>query len=112
MRAALEEVRERNDENPELAEVSSRIHGDLMGEFSSLDSMNLNGLVRTLTKITIALAVPAIIVGLGGINVPTPFTGSRIGFAVLTVLVVALTVVTFLAIRYAERISPRPGQRS
>lgn len=112
MRAAFEEVRERNDENAELAEVFSRIHGDLMEGFSSLVSMNLNALVRTLTEITIALAVPAIIVGLWGMNVPTPFAGSRIGFAVLTVLVVALTVVTFLAIRYAERIGPRPGRRS
>ena len=112
LRAALEEVRERNDENSELAEVFSRIHGDLMEGFSSLVSMNLNALVRTLTEITIALAVPAIIVGLWGMNVPTPFAGSRIGFAVLTVFVVALTVVTFLAIRYAERIGPRPGRRS
>jgi magnesium transporter len=112
MRTALEEVCERNDENAELAEVFSRIHGDLMEGFSSLVSMNLNALVRTLTEITIALAVPAIIVGLWGMNVPTPFAGSRTGFAVLTVLVVALTVVTFLAIRYAERIGPRPGRRS
>ncbi len=112
MRVAFEELRERNDENAELAEVFSRIHGDLMEGFSSLVSMNLNALVRTLTEITIALAVPAIIVGLWGMNVPTPFAGSRTGFAVLTVLVVVLTVVTFLAIRYAERIGPRPGRRS
>ncbi len=112
MRAVFEEVRERNDENAELAEVFSRIHGDLMEGFSSLVSMNLNALVRTLTEITIALAVPAIIVGLWGMNVPVPFEEGRIAFAALTVLVVALAAITFLAIRYAERIGSRPGRRS
>ena len=41
-----------------LAAVFTRIHNDLMDGFSSLVSMNLNALVRTLTEITIALAVP------------------------------------------------------
>jgi magnesium transporter len=112
LRNAVGEVCERNDENTEIAEVFTRIHGDLMEGFSSLVSMNLNALVRTLTEITIALAVPAIIVGLWGMNVPTPFENDEIAFAVLSVLVVALAAVTFLAIRYAERIGPRPSRRS
>jgi magnesium transporter len=68
--------------------------------------------VRTLTEITIALAVPAIIAALWGMNVPLPLEDREIAFAVIAGLVAALAVVTFLAIRYAERIGPRPGRRS
>ncbi len=94
----IEEVRERNDENAELSEVFSRVHGELMEGFSSLVSMNRNTPVRTLTEIRIALAVRPSSWAPGS-NVPTPFAGSRIGVDVLTVPVGALTRVTYLAIR-------------
>jgi magnesium transporter len=74
--------------------------------------MNLNALVRTLTEITIALAVPAIIAAMWGMNVRLPLEEHEIAFAVLTALIVALAVATFLAIRYAEAIGLRLVRRN
>lgn len=103
-RAAFDEVIERNGENTEIAAVFSRIHNDLMEGFSSLVSMNLNVLVRTLTEITIALALPALVVGLWGMNVAVPFEEVDIAFAVLLGLMVVVAIATFFAIRFGERI--------
>ncbi len=98
--AAFDEVVERNGENAEIAAVFTRIHGDLMEGFSSLASMNLNVLVRTLTEITIALAIPAMVIGLWGMNVIVPLEETEIAFAI----VVGLAIVSFLAIRFGENI--------
>jgi magnesium transporter len=111
-RADLDEVIERNDENAELAEVFSRIHRDLMEGFSSLVSMNLNALVRTLTEITIALAIPSIIVGLWGMNVSLPLEAHELAFIVLATLVMVLAVLTFILIRFGERFRRRFVSRS
>lgn len=108
----FDEVRERNEENAELAQVFTRIHNDLMEGFSSLVSMNLNALVRTLTEVTIALAVPALIAAMWGMNVSLPFEDVEIAFAVLTALIVVLAVVAFVLIRFAERFGRVPGRRS
>jgi len=75
-----------------------------MEGFSSLVSMNLNVLVRTLTEITIALALPALVVGLWGMNVAVPFEEVDIAFAVLLGLMVVVAIATFFAIRFGERI--------
>lgn len=99
----LDEVRERNEENGELAAVFTRIHNDLMEGFSSLVSMNLNTLVRTLTEITIALAIPALIAGMWGMNVGLPLEEHEVAFGILTLLIVALGVAAFLLIRFSER---------
>jgi magnesium transporter len=109
---AFDEVSERNEENAELAQVFTRIHNDLMEGFSSLVSMNLNALVRTLTEVTIALAVPALIAAMWGMNVSLPFEDVEIAFAVLTALIMVLAVVAFVLIRFAERFGRVPGRRS
>lgn len=112
MQALLDEVRERNEENGELAAVFTRIHNDLMDGFSSLVSMNLNALVRTLTELTIALAVPAIVAAMWGMNVSVPFEDREMGFVLMAALVVTFAVATFLLIRFAERMGSRHTRRS
>jgi magnesium transporter len=83
-----------------------------MEGFSSLVSMNLNALVRTLTEITIALAVPAIIAAMWGMNIGLPFEEHEFAFVLLTLLIVAVGVAAFFVIRFAERIRPLPRRRS
>lgn len=112
LEALLDEVRERNEENGELAAVFTRIHNDLMDGFSSLVSMNLNSLVRTLTEITIALAVPAIIAAMWGMNIGLPLEEHDTAFVLLALLIVAFGVAAFFVIRFAERIRPRLRRRS
>ena len=112
LQSLLHEVRERNEENGEIAAVFTRIHNDLMEGWSALVSMNLNALVRTLTEITIALAVPAIVAALWGMNVALPFEDQEVAFAVLVVLVAVAAAATFLLIRFAERVGRRRTRRS
>ena len=98
---------------PRSREVFSRIHADLMDGFSSLVSMNLNALVRTLTEITIALAVPAIIAALWGMNVPLPLEEPRDRVRPCSPCSSWRSPLSrSCAIRFAERIGPRLTRRS
>jgi len=106
-RELLEEVVEESDECTEVAEAFLRIHSSLIDGFSSLVSLNLNLLVRTLTEITIALSIPAIIVGLWGMNVALPLVGHPLAYWIIIILLVMLAAVTILVLRLGLRIPPR-----
>ena len=76
----------------------SQIYTDIlkgsMDAYGSIISNNLNSVMKFLTSITIFLAVPTMISGFWGMNVPVPFTDSTLGFwgiigfsAILTLIV-------------------------
>ena len=76
----------------EMASVSTTILNGTMEVFGSVISNNLNMVMRTLTIITIVLAVPTIVFSFYGMNVEgLPLVGTPL-FPVLLALVVSVAV--------------------
>ena len=76
----------------EMASVSTTILNGTMEAFGSVISNNLNMVMRTLTIITVVLAVPTIVFSFYGMNVEDlPLVSSPI-FAVLIALAVSVVV--------------------
>ena len=56
--------------------------------------------MKLLTSLTVLLAIPAIITGLWGVNVPVPFEGQSWGFlAVLGITVMSVIITAIFMIR-------------
>ncbi len=64
----------------EMVEMYSHILNSMMEVFASIISNNLNLVMKFLASVTIILAIPTLISGLWGMNVPVPFTEAEHGF--------------------------------
>lgn len=64
----------------DMVEMYSHILSNMLEVFASIISNNLNRVMKVLASITIILAVPTMISGLWGMNVPVPFTDDTLGF--------------------------------
>lgn len=89
----LEDVIIENKQAIEMANIYSNILSGTMGAFSSIISNNLNIAMKTLTSITIIMAVPTIIGSFWGMNVPVPFEGQPHAFTGIIILSVIFTVI-------------------
>ncbi|MDD7380631.1 MAG: magnesium transporter CorA family protein [Succiniclasticum sp.] len=74
----------------EMVEMYGHILNSMMEVFATIISNNLNLVMRFLASITIVLAIPTLISGLWGMNVPVPFAEISSGFFI--VLFMAMTV--------------------
>ena len=74
----------------EMVEMYGHILNSMMEVFATIISNNLNLVMRFLASITIVLAIPTLISGLWGMNVPVPFAEVSSGFFI--VLFMAMTV--------------------
>ena len=90
----LEDAIIENKQAMEMTQIYSNILESTMDAYGSMISNNLNVIMKFLTSITIFLAVPTMISGYWGMNVPVPFAAGAtsfwwiVGFSiVLTVLV-------------------------
>lgn len=64
----------------DMVEMYSRILSNMLEVFASIISNNLNRVMKFLASITIILAVPTMVSGLWGMNVPVPLTEHTYGF--------------------------------
>jgi magnesium transporter len=89
----LEDVIIENEQARDMVEMHSNILGSMMGSFSSIISNNLNIVMKTLTIITILLAVPTMIASFWGMNVEVPWLVGKhpFGFYYVTLLAFAIT---------------------
>jgi len=81
-----------NKQAIEMAKIYSDILAGTMDAFASIISNNLNIVMQFLTSVTIIMAIPAMISGFFGMNVPIPFEANAYGFAyvmAITVLICA-----------------------
>jgi len=69
-KSLLEDVIIENKQAIEMTNIYSSILSGMMDAFASIISNNLNIVMKTLTVITIALAIPTMISGFFGMNVP------------------------------------------
>ena len=79
----LEDVIIENKQAIEMANIYSNILSGTMDAFASIISNNLNIVMKLLASITIVMAIPSIISGFFGMNVPQPLDGIRGAFYII-----------------------------
>ena len=89
----LEDAIIENRQAIEMAQIYTNILNGTMDAYASIISNNLNGVMKFLTSITIVLAIPTMISSFWGMNVKLPFENSSIGFIIMVVIAVSLTLV-------------------
>ena len=93
----LEDAIIENRQAIEMAKIYSDILNGTMEAYASIISNNLNTVMKTLTSITIVLAVPTMISSFWGMNVQIPFQNNPFGFVIMIFVSVVLTLlVTWL----------------
>ena len=96
----LEDVIIENKQAIEMCTIYRDIMSNTTETFASVISNNLNITMKLLTSLTVLLAIPAIITGLWGVNVPVPFEGQSWGFlAVLGITVMSVIITAIFMIR-------------
>ena len=89
----LEDAIIENRQAIEMAKIYSDILNGTMDAYASIISNNLNGVMKTLTSITIVLAVPTMISSFWGMNVPVPFQYNKFGFLIMITLAIVITLI-------------------
>ena len=82
----LEDAITENKQAIEMAQIYNNILNGTMDAYASIISNNLNGVMKTLTSITIILAVPTMISSFWGMNVHLPLQDSPYGFIVMILM--------------------------
>ncbi len=85
-RDLLEDISIDSKQAIEMADIYSSILNEMMDFFSSLMSNNLNLVMKFLTSITILIAIPTLVSGIYGMNVPLPYQHSNHAF-LITILI-------------------------
>ncbi len=89
----LEDAITENRQAIEMAQIYSNILNGTMDAYASIISNNLNGVMKFLTSVTIILAVPTMIASFWGMNVQLPFQNSPIGFIIMLIIAIFITLV-------------------
>ena len=89
----LEDAITENKQAIEMAQIYNNILNGTMDAYASIISNNLNGVMKTLTSITIILAVPTMISSFWGMNVNLPLQNNPYGFIIMVLLAVLITVI-------------------
>jgi magnesium transporter len=95
----LEDVQIENQQALQMTTVSIRIMGQMMEAFSSVINNNMNNVMKTLTFVTICLAIPTLFASLYGMNIPLPYAQTETAFWGLLGLSGAMISVVFLLFR-------------
>ena len=92
----LEDAIIENKQAIEMAKIYNDILNGTMDAYASIISNNLNRVMKTLTSITIILAIPTMIASYWGMNVPVPMTNNPFGFAIIILFSIILALITTL----------------
>lgn len=88
----LEDAITENRQAIEMAQIYNNILNGTMDAYASIISNNLNGVMKTLTSITIILAVPTMISSFWGMNVRLPFETNPFGFVIMVFVAIIITL--------------------
>ena len=83
----------------EMCSISTNILNGVTDTFSSVISNNLNITMRTLTVITLVLAIPTIVFSFYGMNVELPLA---IGWLFPFLMAVVISLLAVIIIRYGK----------
>ena len=99
-RDLMEDVIIENKQAIEMTNIYSSILSGTMDAFASIISNNLNIVMKSLTIITISLAVPTMISGFFGMNITNSFENSPLAFPIIIGASVILSALTsFLLVK-------------
>ena len=88
-----------------MSKVYSDILNGTMDAYASIISNNLNGVMKSLTSITIIIAVPTMIASFWGMNVKLPFEGNPLGFWIMIFIATLLTIISVLWLKKKDMLS-------
>jgi magnesium transporter len=86
----------------EMANTYPNILNSTLDAFASIISNNQNAVLKRLTTLTIFLSVPVLIASIYGMNVPIPYSDSRMAFWLPVIL--SIIILGFVIWNYAKRI--------
>ena len=81
----LEDAIIENKQAIEMANIYRDILNGTMDAYASIISNNLNRVMKSLTSITIILAIPTMVASYWGMNVPVPMQNNIWGFAIIII---------------------------
>ena len=88
----LEDVRIEYDQAVEMVQVHSDVMASMMDAMASVISNNLNIVMKFLASVTIVMAIPTLLSGFFGMNVPIPWTDNPFGFLYALIVAAILTI--------------------
>ncbi len=92
----LEEVMIENQQAIQMTNITTRVLGQMMEAYSSVINNNMNNVMKTLTFVTICLAIPTLFASLYGMNVPLPFADTPAAFWALVAVSLLLVTVVYV----------------
>ncbi|ANZ44102.1 MULTISPECIES: magnesium transporter CorA family protein [Cloacibacillus] len=90
----LDDVRVEYDQAIEMAQIQTDVLAGMMDAFASVISNNLNIVMKFLASITIVMAIPTMVASFFGMNVPVPWEGDPMGFVIVSIVALGLTIVS------------------
>ncbi len=101
----LEDAIIENKQAIEMSKVYSDILNGTMDAYASIISNNLNGVMKSLTSITIIIAVPTMIASFWGMNVKLPFEGNTLGFWIMIFIATLLTIISVVWLKKKDMLN-------
>ena len=101
----LEDAIIENKQAIEMSKVYSDILNGTMDAYASIISNNLNGVMKSLTSITIIIAVPTMIASFWGMNVKLPFEGNPLGFGIMIFIATLLTIISVIWLKRKDMLN-------
>ena len=92
----LEDAIIENKQAMEMGKIYSDILSGTMDAYASIISNNLNVVMKLMTSITLIVSVPTLIASIWGMNVKLPFATNPYGFAIVSGISVALSLIAFI----------------
>ena len=94
----LEDVIIENKQAREMVEMYSKILARLADTFTSIISNNQNRVMKFLAAVTIILAIPTMVSGFFGMNVPVPFEDKAEGFLYASLIALSISTAGAIAL--------------
>ena len=101
----LEDAITENRQAIEMSKIYSDILNGTMDAYASIISNNLNGVMKSLTSITIIIAVPTMIASFWGMNVKLPFEGNILGFWIMIFIATLLTIISVVWLKKKDMLN-------
>ena len=101
----LEDAIIENRQAIEMAKIYSDILNGTMEAYASIISNNLNSVMKTLTSITIILAVPTMISSFWGMNVELPLQHNNFGFVIMILISFVTTLLATLLLKKKDMLN-------
>jgi magnesium transporter len=92
----LEDAITENRQAIEMANIYSNILSGTMDAYASVISNNLNIVMKSLTSVTIILAIPTMVASFFGMNVDVPFENNPHAFAIIFLMTMFFSVILAL----------------